>query len=48
MNEPEDVIGDDDLRFDLRYVNALKSKHIAGHAQKRAERLEAAGAFWVF
>ena len=47
LNEPEDVIGDDDLRFDLRYKNAEMAADNAEQAQKRAKRLEAAGAFRV-
>ena len=47
MNEPDEVIGNDDLRFDLRYKNAEMAEHNAEQAKKRATRLEAAGAFRV-
>jgi transposase InsO family protein len=45
--EPEEVIGDDDLRFELRYKNAAMTKDNAQQAQKRATRLETVGAFRV-
>ncbi len=43
-HETEEVAGDEDLRFELRYKNAETAKDNAQQAQKRATRLEATGA----
>ena len=45
MNEPDEVAGDDDLRFDLRYHNAEMATENQEQAKKRGERLQAKGAF---
>ena len=45
MNEPGEVAGDDDLRFDLRYHNAEMATENQENAKKRGERLQAKGAF---
>ena len=45
MNEPGEVTGDDDLRFDLRYHNAEMATENQEEAKKRGERMQAKGAF---
>ena len=45
MNEPAEVMGDEDLRFDLRYHNAEMAKENQEAAEKRGQRLRAKGAF---
>ena len=45
LNEPGEVTGDDDLRFDLRYHNAEMATENQEEAKKRGERLQAKGAF---
>ena len=45
MREPEDVAGDKDLRFELRYKNAQMRQENAQLSKTRGENLEQQGAF---
>ena len=48
MREPDDVEGDDDLRFDLRYKNAEMRQVNVQLSKTRGENLERQGAFRTF
>ena len=45
MREPDDVEGDEDLRFDLRYKNAQMRQENVQLSKTRGENLEQQGAF---
>ena len=45
MRDPDDVEGDEDLRFDLRYKNAHMRQENVQLSKTRGENLEQQGAF---